>query len=218
MKVKRRLKKLNRSTIIVVTCIGIVLIVIGCFLKSIESRNKQNNEDNEEEDLGVVEKYTADGYKRDDEINTTIWLEDVIPEKIKQYDTAEEVLEAMKEASGSERQFYLKHKVKDKKVAESYIEFIISDEAAKESTGLTAGTYAIRGGKASYYNSNKEIMDNAFGESNCSMYKKDYYYCSGDGLDVYNFVRGYIGVFDGEWYCDIQSNGSSACEAGAFQG
>lgn len=218
MKVKRRLKKLNRSTIIVVTCIGIVLIVIGCFLKSIESRNKQNNEDNEEEDLSVVEKYTADGYKRDDEINTTIWLEDVIPEKIKQYDTAEEVLEAMKEASGSERQFYLKHKVKGEKVAESYIEFIISDEAAKESTGLTAGTYAIRGGKASYYNSNKEIMDNAFGESNCSMYKKDYYYCSGAGLDVYNFVRGYIGVFDGEWYCDIQSNGSSACEAGAFQG
>ena len=215
MKVKRKLKKLNRSTIIVVTCIGIVLIVIGCFLKSIESRNRQNNE---EEDLGVVEKYTADGYKRDDEINTTIWLEDVIPEKIKQYDTAEEVLEAMKEASGSERQFYLKHKVKGEKVAESYIEFIISDEAAKESPGLTAGTYAIRGGKASYYNSNKEIMDNAFGESNCSMYKKDYYYCSGAGLDVYNFVRGYIGVFDGEWYCDIQSNGTSACEAGAFQG
>lgn len=217
MKVKNRSKRLNKRTLIIVFCLGLVLIAIGCYLKSIELRDAKNNEEEAvEEELPITFKYTADGYKEDD-IYTVVFLNDVISPKIKQFDSAKEARESFTNASGSERLFCLKHKLKGDQVLESYIRFVIAEDAEKKDTNLKSGEYDIQGGTEQSYESNKQVLKEAFGEKNCSETNVNYH-CSGAGLDAYAFAIGYIGVFDGSWYCDILSDGTSVCEAGQYEG
>ena len=53
-------------------------------------------------------------------------------------------------------------------VSESYLEFVITPETAASYSGLTAGTYTLRGGDGGVsYNSNVATLISAFGINNC---------------------------------------------------
>ena len=64
----------------------------------------------------------------------------------------------------------------DNTIIQSYIEFVISNEIHNLFNDITAGTYELRGGvyeaefspaDQTIYNRNKQILNNAFSESNC---------------------------------------------------
>ena len=114
--------------------------------------------------------------------------------------------------------FYLKHKIENDVVKESYVVFTVTDEMAQANPGMTAGTYELRGGvdetsliEKPIYEANKEVLYSAFGMSNC--YQIDECGISGfiacanvDGeVDVINdynrCIIHSVGYRDGDSYC-----------------
>ena len=127
--------------------------------------------------------YTVNKY--DDSITTplynAVWLNQTFPTSITQYQTPSEALTAIATASSKDLPFYLKHKIENGIVTESYVEFIVTPEMAAANTGMVAGTYTLRGEKtydddtstwlvgtdyiSPYYEANKEAIKTAFGYS-----------------------------------------------------
>ena len=72
--------------------------------------------------------------------------------------------------AGSSRPFYLRHFLENNIVTESYIEFIISKEMENTYPGMKAGKYKMRGDEVgAYYEDNKAVLLQAFGEQNCEV-------------------------------------------------
>lgn len=207
--------KKREDLVTVLICVAIVCICLGLLIHSVFFN--KNNSKNSDNDYPTVVKYTADGYDVHDEENTVVTVGKSIPQAIKYYDTAQDAMDALEEASGNKRKFYLKHNLQNDIVEESFIEFVITDDDENDNQGIKSGTYSIKGGSDADYKENKKVMNEAFGKANCSS-KNDIYHCAGAGLDVYAYKYGYIGVFDGEWYCDMQPDDTSVCEAGIYQG
>ena len=70
--------------------------------------------------------------------------------------------------------WYLKHKIENDIVTESYVVFIVTPEMAQANPGMQAGTYELRGEKTNdkasdyispYYEANKETLKTAYGYS-----------------------------------------------------
>ena len=122
-------------------------------------------------------------------------------------------------------QFYLKHTVQNEVVTKSNVEFIVTPEIANENSGMTAGTYALRGAGASYdpddgiynndspyYAKNKATLLRAFGNSNCIESSSDIS-CVAPGLLAYAYKNGYVMTGASELIaCAINSDGSSSCD------
>ena len=154
----------------------------------------------------------------------------VIPESITQYSSAQDVM-----AANGNKPFYLKHKLIDNVVTESYIEFVITEVMANNNPGLTAGTYAIRGldtwddvnnrckseyydelndkCNSIYYEYNKNVLQNAFGTSYCNEYEPNNfeYYCSVSNLEVYADSEGAVSANGNGLDCGVYSFGASYC-------
>ena len=136
--------------------------------------------------------------------------------------TAEEAM-----AVYENRPFYLKHVIEDGVVIESYVEFIVTEEMANANSGMTRGTYSLRGAGATYdetdnsynndspyYETNKQALQAAFGASNCNDYTFGYQ-CSVSGLSAKAHDDGYVGANDGgNIVCHVNSDGSSYCDVG----
>lgn len=170
----------------------------------------------------AVSKYTVS--------STTTYIGQAIPNEITQYNTASEAMAAFEN-----RQFYLKHTVQGGIVTESYVEFVVTSEMASSNSGMTAGTYTLRGldtydenasntnyCKAEYYNSstgeclspyyatNKSTLLSAFGSSNCTESSSDFD-CSVSGFGAYAGADGYVRANTSPMYCSVTNGGASYC-------
>ena len=136
-----------------------------------------------------------------------------IPSSITQYSSAAEA------NSSYGRRFCLKHIVVNDIVTESYLEFIVTQYDVDNYPGMTVGTYALRGAGATYnsstnkynddspyYESNKQVLLNAFGSSNCNFIQ-----CIRGSLAIYSEKNGYVNADDTACYCRVLSSGKSFC-------
>ena len=168
--------------------------------------------------------------------DNAVWLNQAFPTSITKYQTASEALAAIKTSSSKDLPFYLKHKIENGIVTESYVEFVVTEEMAQANTGMVAGTYALRGEKtydpdtstwlvdesyiSPYFETNKEAIKTAFGyatnPSRCSESgtgRSSYFYCSVSGLNAYSYADGIVNAYDtGSSGCVVDSFGSSYCD------
>ena len=163
--------------------------------------------------------YTVNKY--DDSITTplynSVWLNQAFPTSITQYQTPSEALTAIATASSKNLPFYLKHKLENGVVTESYVEFVVTPEMAGANTGMVAGTYTLRGEKtyengsyivgtdyiSPYYEANKEAIKAAFGystnPSRCGESgtgRSSNFNCSVSGLYAHANARGNVTADD----------------------
>ena len=164
-----------------------------------------------------------------------VWLNQAFPTSITKYNTPSEALAAIKTASTKDLPFYLKHKIENGIVTESYVEFVVTEEMAQSNSGMVAGTYTLRGEKtydsdtstwlvdesyiSPYYETNKEAIKTAFGyatnPSRCSEYgtgRSSTFYCSVSGLDAYSRANGDVFASNtGSSNCYVSYHGYSRC-------
>lgn len=174
--------------------------------------------------------YTANRWNQNATGENNVFLNQPMPSYITEYQSASEALSAMETISGAYRPFYLKHRVTDNIVTESYIEFIVSPEIAQDNPGMTAGTFALRGGGATYndqlgeynydsiyFETNKELIEQVFGyatnPSACSYSNETSILCSAyPGLSAHAYSNGRVIVGYDSYGCDIDNN-ASACNS-----
>ncbi len=163
-----------------------------------------------------------------------VWFNQGFPTNITQYQTQSEALTAIATASSQNLPFYLKHKIENGIVTESYVEFVITPEMVQANSGMVAGTYTLRGEKtydldtdtwlvgedyiSPYYESNKEAIKIAFGystnPSRCSEYVNGLsssFYCSYSSLRAYAYANGYVDTYGASSGCSVGNGGSSSC-------
>ena len=192
-----------------------------------------------------VPKYTANVYDIDDPEHTEVRIGQAIPNGLIQYNSASEALAALRSATGDNTiQFYLKHRVQEGIVTDSYIEFIVTPDMVSANPDMTAGTYTLRGidiydenasstnyCQEEYYNSSteecispyyattKETLLSAFGSSNCTDYSYAFL-CEVSGLEASTGMSGSISVrghsVAGNWYCNVGYSGYSSCSSANF--
>ena len=159
-----------------------------------------------------------------DQDNTWVRIGHSIPTAITQYSTPQEAMAAF-----NNRPFFLKHKIENNVVTESYVGFIITEEMANNNPGMTAGTYAIRGldthdnddnCKPEYYDSvndkcinpyyeaNKEVLLTAFGSSYCTE-SSSLFSCNASNFNVDDYLNGYVNSSYQSYDCDVDYNGAS---------
>ena len=164
-----------------------------------------------------------------------VWLSQAFPASITQYNTASEALTAIATASSKDLPFYLKHKIENGVVTESYVEFVVTEAMAQANSGMVAGTYTLRGERtydpdtstwlvdtsyiSPYYEANKEAIKTAFGyatnSSRCSESgtgRSSYFSCSVSGLSADAYANGSVYATDtSSSYCGVYSNGDPYC-------
>ena len=164
---------------------------------------------------------------------SVVWIGRPISDNIETFPTPELAMDILDERESIGRPLYLKHKIKNGIVSESYIGFLITPEMAQNNTGLTIGTYYLKGKdtnelvggnwqcKNEYidangrctdtdYNNNKTILLNAFGSSYCTEYTSIFGYNITD-FEVSAYESGYVRVCDSVWCCYVYSYGYSLC-------
>ena len=127
--------------------------------------------------------YTINNWDSSIDGYNNVWLEEDFPSQITKYNNGNE----------TGKNIYLKHKVNNNKVIESYVEFVITEEFASAHPGMVVGKYKLRGlktcanvsetwtnpnaiwtckeeyidsngnCKSPYFESNKEVIKKAFG-------------------------------------------------------
>ena len=163
--------------------------------------------------------------------STSSYIGQAIPNDLTQYSSAADAMAAF-----SNNPFYLKHIIRNGVIDESYVEFVVTSTMAQANTGMTAGTYDLRGfvtydENASstnyckseyytggycinpYYENNKATLLSAFGSSNCDSeynggsYK--YLSCSVSGLVAAANSNGSIDVNNGEYAGRVYHTGET---------
>ena len=146
-------------------------------------------------------RYTTNKYNSTYGDNSYVWIGKKPTDNITLYET-----DAEAKAAYSNRPFYLKHELENDIVKESYVCF--------EKDG---NTYCLRGGvnesslsEKPIYESNKTILKNAFGESNCTQYYSGLY-CSAGGLNTRAIGNGDVDANDDSAGCEVDSARDSYC-------
>ena len=146
-------------------------------------------------------RYTTNKYNSTYGDAAYVWVGQKPTENITLYNTAAEAKAAFRD-----RPFYLKHEIENDIVKESYVCF--------EKDG---NTYCLRGGidesslsEKPIYESNKAILKNAFGESNCNDYSS-ILSCGAGGLYADAILDGLVYAYDGSAECSVKGIGYSGC-------
>lgn len=166
-----------------------------------------------------------------------LYLNQAVPANAILHSTPSDALADWTNASvmnkASQKPFYLKHKIENDVVTESYVVFTVTDEMAQANPGMTAGTYELRGEKtyengayivdgnyiSPYYETNKEAIKTAFGystnTSRCTESgtgRNSYFGCSVSGLSADARAIGYVNAGDGSSSgCYVDRDGISMC-------
>ena len=123
----------------------------------------------------------------------------------------------------SSQPFYLKHKIENDVVKESYVVFVVTDEMAAANPGMKVGTYELRGGideeeatDKTIYETNKDVIKEAFDYENhsnrCTDNSSDFN-CNVSGLYADAYTHGYVRASDyGSTHCYVISDGDSNCD------
>jgi len=150
----------------------------------------------------------------------TMYVGKTISSEIKFRSTPEKAMEDWKDIATvpvTTVPIYIKQTIVDNVITASDIEFVVTPEVAAANSGMTAGTYTLKGSvnksnleKKEIFEANKAVLHSAFGSSYCS--QGDSYACTVSGLRAYVSWDGYAGGGDGKGHnCDIHSNGASYC-------
>ena len=159
--------------------------------------------------------YTVNIYDENVTNNNSVIIGQAIPNAITKYTSP-----ATARSAFSNRPFYLKHLVTNGAVEASYVEFVVTPEMAGANSGMTAGTYTLRGGvnesslaTKPVYEANKAVLQSAFGTSSsyCSENSSGFS-CSVSGLDASANSRGNVSADVGrEAGCSVNRDGTSLC-------
>ena len=96
-------------------------------------------------------------------------------------------------------------------VTESYVVFEVTPAMASANSGMTAGTYELRGGdNGASYSTNVSTLTTAFGLSNCTD-NTPRFECNVSGLSAYADDYGSVDAYDVGWGCSVHGGGSSDC-------
>ena len=97
-------------------------------------------------------------------------------------------------------------------VSESYVGFTVTPTMAANNTGMTAGTYYLKGGdNGRSYNANTATLLSAFGSTYCIDYSS-YFNCEVSGLDAGTSSFGIVIADDGAASsCAVAGDGDSYC-------
>ncbi len=185
---------------------------------------------------GIV--YTVNKYDSNatEPLYNVVWLNREYSKMIPFFETPTEALSAIATVSGKDLPFYLKHKIENGIVTESYVEFIVTEAMAQTNTGMVPGTYTLRGVGtydldladyivdenyvSPYYEMNKEALKTAFGYStNLSRCNEQasgiskYFYCDVPNFGAGTYVDGRVyASFDfSMYYCDVFKTGYASC-------
>ena len=107
---------------------------------------------------------------------------------------------------------FLKIVIKNNKVKEQYVGFVISEQFANANEGLKAGVYYLKGAdKGVAYKDNKKILKEAFGEKNCKQ-EKYFYSCEVPNLSANADFQGGTSAGDDLYTCGTGgSSNTSSC-------
>ena len=157
---------------------------------------------------GSGTKYTANMYNT----GGSVVIGNTVPYSLTLYDTAAEARAALTLSNGGTSvPFSLKHTFVNGVVTESYVEFVVTTEMANNNTGMTVGTYVLKGGDSgTAYNDNKTVLQTAFGTSHCTDYTT-WYSCSVSGLDADARSGGSVGASVVGFGCGVGGGGASGC-------
>ena len=163
-------------------------------------------------------RYTVNMKNSSKPYNNYVRLNQTMPSHI----TFHETVSAAK-SSFNNRPFYLKHTIENDIVKESYVCFekdsntyCLRGQATKEQVNnnfqcksefLDSETNKCL---STYYESNKTILKNAFGESNCTDNSSSLY-CNAGGLRAYADENGDVDAFDDSAVCNVYGSGYSGC-------
>ncbi len=139
-----------------------------------------------------------------------------IPNTITVYNTPAQAMAALKTAGGgtTDYPFFLRHTINNNVVTESYVGFVVTSEMAASNSGMTAGTYYLKGGdKGAAYNDNKAILQSAFGSAYCADYSS-HFDCHVSGLDAYAYSGDFVQVGPVGRCCYVNNDGISYCSGG----
>ena len=75
---------------------------------------------------------------------------------------------------------------------------------------LNGEKHCLKGGADAYYEENKSLLLETFGEDNCSVYS-DYVHCLLSGLHAYAYDRGYVRAHASGWHCNVHDTGYAGC-------
>ena len=147
-----------------------------------------------------------------------VWLGDNVSEGVTLFDSVTEAKNAFNNIP-----FYLKHEIENDIVKDSYVCFEKDSNTyclrGQQTYENTTGSWKCKSEFydsvnekciSTYYESNKTILKNAFGESNCTQYSSDLY-CSAGGMDAGAYERGGVYVDGGTSGCNVDFYGDSCC-------
>ena len=166
-----------------------------------------------------------------------LYLSQAVPANAILHSTPSDALADWTNASvmnkASQLPFYLKHKIENDVVTESYVVFTVTPEMVAANSGMVAGTYELRGEKtyengayivgedyiSPYYETNKEVIKTAFGysinPSRCiesGTGRSSNFRCPVSGLDAGASANGGVGAYGrGGSGCGVNSSGGSNC-------
>ncbi len=115
--------------------------------------------------------YTVNQYDSNMPNNNEVQIGQAIPSGVVQYNSASEALAAIRLATGNnDINVYLKHRIENNIVTESYIEIIITQTMANNYPGLSIGTYSLRAQP-------EELYDETTGDCKSEYYDEDFDTC-----------------------------------------
>ena len=115
--------------------------------------------------------YTVNQYDSNMPNNNMVQIGQAIPSGVIQYNSASEALAAIRLATGNnDISVYLKHRIENNIVTESYIEIIITQTMANNYPGLSIGTYSLRVQP-------EELYDETTGDCKSEYYDEDFGTC-----------------------------------------
>ena len=111
---------------------------------------------------------------------------------------------------------FIKHVVTNDLIAESYVAFIYNNNVYYlKPLGGSFDDYGYCIIQSPYYETNKAVLENAFGSSNCNestLFGEKSFICSNGGLSARAVSCGLVMVEDSTFKCSAVYNGTSGCD------
>ena len=176
----------------------------------------QSNE-NIDSEFHLITKYTVNvtNYYNDEDF---VWIGKNPTSNITLYNTVEEA-----KASFSNRPFYLKHELEHGVVKDSYACYELNNNTTclkgQKTYENIDGNWKCKSEylnivtnrcESTYYESNKTLLKESFGETNCTQNTSNYD-CVIPGLHAYVYEEGSIHVDNSSGDCNVDNLGSSYC-------
>ncbi len=166
-----------------------VFPLAGCENKTDKTSENENNVSNTTIEMNENYVYSVS--------NEEMYIGNIPSKYGEIYATPEEAISALS------HNFFIRHTIEDEEIKESYLGFKYNDKF-----------YYIKGSDSNLYTENQEELKEIFGKSNCITHSY-YMTCEDANLSISIKDDGYVGINDGEAYCNVFDN-YSKCKIGGL--